>query len=109
MIPIQLSKISGFLQVRFTGPSGPLRKEHVLHVPHLAEGGLPRQALRPLEFASPSPRCTYRLAPAPTTLDCAPVRLGSFLASVKSYQVVPAKRRLAWRTSDCAVRSWTWA
>lgn len=53
MIPIQLSKISGFLQIRSTGPSGPFHEEHVLRVPHHAEGGSPRQALRLLEFGEP--------------------------------------------------------
>lgn len=57
-----------------------------------------------VEFAGPSPRRTYRLPPAGATLDFAPVRLGSFLASVKSYQAVPSRGRLRCRTSDCAAR-----
>lgn len=57
---------------------------------------------------SPLARSIYRLAPATATLDSAPVRLGFFLASVKSYQVVPDGRRLTtWRTSGCAAQSWT--
>ncbi len=103
MIPMELSMHSR------SGSAG--QEVHVVPVPHLAVRGSPRQALRLHGVGEPPrARCTIRFALVRTTLDSAPVRLGgAVLASVKSYQVVPHRRRLMWRMNDCAPPSWTWA
>jgi hypothetical protein len=57
MIPIQLSKVSGFHRALLTGSSGP-SEEHVIHVSQHAESGSTRQALR-LFWVSRSPPAAY--------------------------------------------------